>query len=226
MTQEPAARKPTVFVVDDDTSVRDSLRWLVESVGLMAETFADSQELLRNCTPDRPGCFVLDVRMPGMSGLELQEQLAARGFRQPVIVMTAYGDVPMAVRAMKRGAVYFFEKNSSNQILLEQIQAAMTEDDDRRRLEDASRIVRDRYQKLTAREVEVLELVTTGLSSKEVGQKLGVSFKTVEAHRAKIMKKMEAESVPHLIRMYVAATGAAPLVQATASVRNGDHASA
>jgi two-component system, LuxR family, response regulator FixJ len=210
MDTEREIRPATVFVVDDDTSVRDSLRWLVESVGLKAETFSDAQDLLRKCSPEHPGCFVLDVRMPGMSGLELQEQLAVRGFRQPVIIMTAYGDVPMAVRAMKRGAVYFFEKNSSNQILLEQIQAALKEDEDRRRVEDAGRVVRERYQKLTAREVEVLELVTTGLSSKEVGQQLGVSFKTVEAHRAKIMKKMEADSVPHLIRMYVAATGAAP----------------
>lgn len=223
MNQDPGFAAATVFVVDDDTSVRESLRWLVESVGLKAETFSDAQEMLRHCDPQRPGCFVLDVRMPGMSGLELQEQLAARGFRQPVIIMTAYGDVPMAVRAMKRGAVYFFEKNSSNQVLLEQIQAALQEDSARRRVEEAGRVVRDRYQKLTAREVEVLELVTTGLSSKEVGQQLGVSFKTVEAHRAKIMKKMEAESVPHLIRMYVAATGAAPLVQ-SAGGRSGDAA--
>lgn len=223
MNQENAFAAATVFVVDDDTSVRDSLRWLVESVGLKAETFSDAQEMLRRCDPQRPGCFVLDVRMPGMSGLELQEQLAARGFRQPVIIMTAYGDVPMAVRAMKRGAVYFFEKNSSNQVLLEQIQAALQEDSERRSREEAGRVVRDRYQKLTAREVEVLELVTAGLSSKEVGQQLGVSFKTVEAHRAKIMKKMEADSVPHLIRMYVAATGAAPLAP-TAAGRAGETA--
>lgn len=212
-TQLVATRAATVFVVDDDTSVRDSLRWLVESVGLQAVTFSDAQEMLRQVSPAQPGCFVLDVRMPGMSGLELQEQLVTRGFHQPVIIMTAYGDVPMAVRAMKKGAVYFFEKNSSNQVLLEQIQAALVEDEARRNVEDANRIVRDRYQRLTAREVEVLELVTTGLSSKEVGTRLGVSFKTVEAHRAKIMKKMEADSVPHLIRMYVAATGAAPLAE-------------
>lgn len=224
MNMEHDIRPATVFVVDDDTSVRDSLRWLVESVGLKAESFSDAQDLLRKCGPEHPGCFVLDVRMPGMSGLELQEQLAARGFHQPVIIMTAYGDVPMAVRAMKRGAVYFFEKNSSNQVLLEQIQAALKEDDDRRRVEDAGRVVRERYQKLTAREVEVLELVTTGLSSKEVGHQLGVSFKTVEAHRAKIMKKMEADSVPHLIRMYVSATGAAPLAPMAAS-RAGEAAS-
>lgn len=216
-TQLVATRAATVFVVDDDTSVRDSLRWLVESVGLQAVTYSDAQELLRQVSPAQPGCFVLDVRMPGMSGLELQEQLVARGFHQPVIIMTAYGDVPMAVRAMKKGAVYFFEKNSSNQVLLEQIQAALVEDEARRSVEDANRIVRDRYQRLTAREVEVLELVTTGLSSKEVGTRLGVSFKTVEAHRAKIMKKMEADSVPHLIRMYVAATGAAPLAESAVS---------
>lgn len=221
MDAEHDLRPATVFVVDDDTSVRDSLRWLVESVGLKAETFSDAHDLLHKCSPERPGCFVLDVRMPGMSGLELQEQLAARDFRQPVIIMTAYGDVPMAVRAMKRGAVYFFEKNSSNQILLEQIQAALKEDDDRRRVEDAGRVVRERYQKLTAREIEVLDLVTAGLSSKEIGVKLGVSFKTVEAHRAKIMKKMEADSVPHLIRMYVAATGAAPLAPIAAGRSGG-----
>lgn len=209
--ETPPSVASTVFIIDDDRSVRESLSWLVESVGLPARTFADAAELLRTITPDDPGCFVIDVRMPGISGLELQEQLAEAGYRQPVIIMTAFGDVPQAVRAMKTGAVYFFEKHASNQILLEQIQAAIAEDRERWRSESGARIVRERYSRLTAREVEVLNAVTYGLSSKEVGQKLGVSFKTVEAHRAKIMKKMEADSVPHLIRMYVAATGASPL---------------
>jgi FixJ family two-component response regulator len=146
---------------------------------------------------------VLDVRMPGMSGLELQERLREIGCELPMIVMTAFGDVPMAVRAMKSGAVHFFEKPVGDQVLLDEVQAALARDALRRQEERLHRDVAERYEKLTAREAEVLELVVAGLSSREIGAQLGVSFKTVEAHRAKIMKKMDADSVPHLIRSYL-----------------------
>lgn len=212
----------TVFVVDDDPSVRKSLRWLMESVGLKVQTFASAQEFLSAHDPDRPGCVVLDVRMPGMSGLELQERLRDRSSRLPIIVMTAYGDVPMAVRAMKSGAIHFFEKPVSDQVLLEHIQRALAADIRRRQDESQLRDVELRYAKLTRREAEVLDMVVEGLSSKEIGGRLGVSFKTIEAHRAKIMRKMEANSVPHLIRMYLtlpaanAASNGAPQTAALA----------
>ncbi len=198
-----ASEAATVFIVDDDPAVRKSLRWLIESIGLRAQTFASGSEFLEEYDPQLPGCLVLDVRMPGMSGLDLQERLCERGRCMPIIVMTAFGDVPMAVRAMKFGAVHFFEKPVKDQELLDHIQSAITEDIKQREREKQGQIVRDRYQRLTKREREVLGLVVDGFSSKEIGGKLGVSFKTVEAHRAKITKKMETDSVPHLIRSYL-----------------------
>lgn len=203
MNLNKSARPATVFVVDDDPAVRKSLCWLMESVGLRVETFASAQEFLAAHDPDQPGCVVLDVRMPGMSGLDLQEQLRERGCRAPIIVMTAYGDVPMAVRAMKSGAVHFFEKPVSEQVLLDFIQRAIADDLSRRASEEQEREIEHRFARLTKRESEVLRMVVDGFSSKEVGARLGVSFKTIEAHRAKIMRKMEADSVPHLIRMYM-----------------------
>ncbi|HET6423041.1 MAG TPA: response regulator [Planctomycetaceae bacterium] len=193
----------TVYVVDDDPAVRKSLRWLIESVGLPVKTFASGSEFLEQYDSRHPGCLVLDVRMPGMSGLELQEKLREYGRHLPIIVMTAFGDVPMAVRAMKFGAVYFFEKPVKDQELLDHIQAALLEDARWRERAQHDDVVRCRHQRLTKRECQVLQEVVGGLSSKEIGGKLGVSFKTVEAHRAKIMKKMEADSVPHLIRLYL-----------------------
>lgn len=192
-----------VYIVDDDPAVRKSLSWLMESVGLHVQTFSSGQEFLAAYDSRKCGVVVLDVRMPGMGGLELQERLRERGCRMPMIVMTAYGDVPMAVRAMKSGAVYFFEKPFNNQMLLEQIQQSLA--DDSRRIEGEAQQVQaeELYRRLTPREAQVLELVVGGLSSKEIGKSLNVSFKTVEAHRAKIMKKMAADSVPHLIRMYL-----------------------
>ncbi len=198
MTAKEAA---TVFVVDDDPAVRKSLRWLIESIGLHVKTYGSGSEFLDEYDPQKPGCLVLDVRMPGMSGLELQERLSERGRCVPIIVMTAFGDVPMAVRAMKYGAVHFFEKPVKDQELLDHIQAALEDDLKWRERDQQDQSIRDRYNLLTRRECEVLGHVVDGNSSKEIGGKLGVSFKTVEAHRAKIMKKMAADSVPHLIRM-------------------------
>lgn len=205
MRASETAKSPdaTVFVVDDDPAVRKSLRWLMESLHLRVETFESGQAFLEQYDSQRPGCLVLDVRMPGLSGLDLQERLRERGPHVPIIVMTAYGDVPMAVRAMKHGAIHFFEKPVSEQVLLDQIQAAIAEDLSRRELVAQENVIAERYGRLTKREAEVLDKVVGGFSSREIGTQLGVSFKTVEAHRAKIMRKMEAESVPHLIRLYL-----------------------
>lgn len=194
---------PTVFVVDDDPKFRKSMQFLIESVGLAVQTFDSAQQFLDDYDPETAGCVVLDVRMPGMSGLDLQEALQERNVRIPIIIVTAYGDVPMAVRAMKSGAVHFFEKPFSDQMLLDHIQRAITEDLKERESRAEHSEIAQRRERLTRRELEVMELVVQGLSSKEIAKDLGVSFKTVEAHRAKIMKKMQARSVPHLIHMNI-----------------------
>jgi len=199
-----SARLSTVFIVDDDPAVCKSLRWLIESVGLPVETFDSARDFLNRKDPARPGCLVLDVRMPGMSGLELQEALVEEGCTWPVIIMSAHGDVPMAVRAMKSGAVYFFEKPVAEQMLLDHIQHALDFDREQRQKMATQQETLDRYISLTPREAEVLDLVAEGLSSKQIGQKLNVSFKTVEAHRAKITKKMQAGGVPDLVKQYLA----------------------
>jgi len=193
--------EPTVFVVDDDNALRKSLCWLIESIGLRVQTFASAHEFLDAYPADTPGCLVLDVRMPGMSGLDLQERLEERRITIPVIIITGYGDVPMAVRAMKAGAVDFIEKPVSDQMLLDRIQQAIMTDSMHRESKRGKSQFAARIELLTPREREVMDKVVSGLSSREIGDELGVSFKTVEAHRAKIMKKMQASSVPHLVRM-------------------------
>jgi FixJ family two-component response regulator len=218
----PASAEATVFVVDDDPAIRKSLKWLIESIGLKVQAFASAQEFLAAHDPDRPGCVVLDVRMQGMSGLELQERLHERGARWPIIVMTAYGDVPMAVRAMKAGAVHIFEKPVSDQVLLEHIQRALAADVSRRSEDSQLHDIELCYARLTKREAEVLDMVVAGLSSKEIGAQLHVSFKTIEAHRAKIMRKMEADSVPHLIRKYLSLPAGRRNGGASAPAKNGD----
>jgi two-component system, LuxR family, response regulator FixJ len=199
-----SAKSALVYIVDDDPAVRKSLQWLIESVGLHVECHHSAADFLSQFDPEKPGCVVLDVRMPGMSGLELQERIREMGSAIPIIIMTAYGDVPMAVRAMKMGAVYFFEKPLSDQVLLDQIQLAITDDIRRRNEEDSFQEIRQRFKTLTSRECEIFDQVALGLSSKQIGTELHVSFKTVEAHRAKIMRKMQAESIPHLIKMHIA----------------------
>jgi two-component system, LuxR family, response regulator FixJ len=193
--------EPTVFVVDDDRAMRKSLRWLIESVGLNVETFESAREFLEKYQPHRAGCVVLDVRMPGMSGLELQDYLRQNEIHIPIIIITAFGDVPMAVRAMKAGALDFIEKPGCDHVLLEHIHDAIELDQKRRRAQADNREIAQRLETLTKREAEVMEMVIAGLSSKQIANELGVSFKTIEAHRAKIMKKMDAKSVPHLIHM-------------------------
>ena len=192
---------PTVFVVDDDAAVRQSFEWLVGSVGLKTETYASARAFLEGYDPARPGCLVLDVRMPGMSGLELQERLAAQGITLPVIVVSGYGDVPTAVRVMKQGAVDFIEKPFSDQAMLDRIQASIERDLQTR--EDAAEraSARSNRDTLTRREAEVMDLVILGRSNKEIARDLTISPKTVEVHRANVMKKMQADSLADLVRL-------------------------
>ncbi len=200
MTQsEPPA--PTVFVVDDDQAMRDSLRWLIESVGLAVECHDSAESFLESYYPGRAGCLLLDVRMPGMSGLELQEYLNRHEIDIPVIVITGHGDVPMSVRAMKQGAIDFIEKPFNDELLLEAIRRALSLDASRREKNALRAELVARLSTLTPREHEVMEMVTAGKSNKEIAAALGVSAKTVEAHRAKVMDKMQAGSLAELVRM-------------------------
>lgn len=195
--------EPTIFVVDDEQPVRDSLQSLLESLRFDAETFASAQDFLSAYDPARPGCLVLDVRMPRMSGLELQQELNARRFHIPVIIITGHGDIPMAVRAMKAGAIDFIEKPFNEQMLLERIQHALTADA-RQRREDAERqTLRVRIEALTIRQREVLERVIAGKPNKVIAIELGISTKTVEAHRAKVMERLEAHSVAELTALCI-----------------------
>jgi len=200
----------TVFVVDDDQAMRSSLKWLIESVGLAVESFASADEFLRSYYPGRAGCLLLDVRMPGMSGLELQEYLIEHQIEIPVIIITGHGDVHMAVRAMKSGAVDFIEKPFNDEMLLDAIRNALTLDDRRRETRAAKAAIAERLEQLTPREHEVMEMVTAGRSNKEIANVLGVSAKTVEAHRARVMEKMQAGSLAELVRMAIAATEEEP----------------
>ena len=196
--KEPA---PLVFVVDDDEAVRNSLRLLLRSVGLNATALASAPEFLAKYDPAQPGCLVLDVRMPGMSGLELQQQLNMRGAIIPVIFITGHGDVPMAVESMQHGAFHFLQKPFRDQDLLDCIQRALEKDRLARvELAQKSRI-RERLQSLTPREREVLSLVTAGKPNKVMAADLGVSQRTVEIHRARVMEKMAAASLAQLVRM-------------------------
>lgn len=194
----------TVFIVDDDEAMRESLTWLIESVGLNVETHDSADAFLRSYYPGRPGCVLLDVRMPGMSGLELQEHLRDQQINVPVIIITGHGDVPMAVRAMKAGAIDFIEKPFNDEQLLESIRNALSIDDTRRDEQSFKAEIASRLSHLTPRESEVMDMVTSGKSNKEIANALGVSAKTVEAHRAKVMEKMQAGSLAELVRLVVA----------------------
>jgi len=190
----------TVFVVDDDQAVRESLALLVQSVGIEAETFASAREFLDTYRPDQRGCLITDIRMPGMSGLELQEQLSSDGVRIPVIVLTGHGDVPAAVRALKGGAVDFVEKPFNPQALLDLVQQAIAKDAQIRELADQEAAVAERMSLLTPREHEVMTLVVVGKANKVIAIELSISERTVELHRGRIMKKMQARSLAELMR--------------------------
>ena len=192
---------PTVFVVDDDEAVRNSLRFLLKSVGLATRTLASAAEFLETYSPSQPGCLVLDVRMPGMSGLELQQQLNVRGAVIPVIFITGHGDIPMAVEAMQHGAFDFLQKPFRDQDLIDRIQRALAKDArNRSSLKELDRI-RQRFDSLTPREREVLTLMTRGKANKVMAAELGLSQRTVEIHRARVMEKSGAASLAQLVRM-------------------------
>ncbi len=196
----------TVFVVDDDQAMRTSLQWLIESTGMSVQTFESADVFLASYYPGRAGCLLLDVRMPGMSGLELQAHLARAGYHLPVIMITGHGDVSMAVKAMKAGAVDFIEKPFHDEDLLRSIRRAL-EHDQRHRASQAVRAeIAARLAELTPREHEVMGMVTEGKSNREIAAELGVSAKTVEAHRARVMEKMRADSLAELVRMALIAT--------------------
>lgn len=197
-------RKVKVFVVDDDAAMRKSLRWLIESVGLEVEAFASANEFLDAVTQDAAGCLLLDVRMPGMSGLDLQEQLKQKRISLPVIMVTGHADVPMAVRALKSGAFDFIEKPFNDQVLLERVQRAI-EFEEQAQTEHAKRAEIDgRIESLTPRERQVMEMVVNGMANKQIAAELGLSEKTIEVHRKHVMDKMRAGNVADLIRMVLA----------------------
>ena len=193
--------EPNVFIVDDDNGVRSSIRVLMKSVDLPAQAFASAQDFLKSYDPAHPGCLVLDIRMPGMSGLELQEALNKRGAVIPVIFITGHGDVPMAVEAMRQGAFDFLQKPFRDQDLIDRIQQAMVRDTETRSSLHEHTRIRACIASLTPREREVLDLLTNGGANKTMAQDLGLSQRTVEIHRANVMDKMEARSVAHLVRM-------------------------
>lgn len=191
----------TVFVIDDDEAVRNSLRLLLKSLGLAVRTFASAQEFLPTYEPRDPGCLILDIRMPGMSGLELQQQLNIRGATIPVIFISGHGDIPMAVEAMQHGAFDFLQKPFRDQELIDRVQRALERDAAIRTEIQATDQIRQHLASLTPREREILELVTTGKPNKVMAGDLGVSQRTIEIHRARVMEKMHARSLAQLVRM-------------------------
>jgi len=198
-------QKPTVFIVDDDASIRFAMEALMESVNLEHEIFASADEFLEKNTDQRPGCLVLDIRMPGLGGLELQEELIRRGNTLPIIFITGHGDVPMAVEAMQKGAVDFIQKPFRDQELLDRIREALATDQHRREEQQQHEEVASRLDKLTNREREVFDLVVTGKPNKVIAYELGVSQRTVEIHRARVMEKMQARSLADLVKMHMTA---------------------
>jgi FixJ family two-component response regulator len=194
-------RPATVHVVDDDDAVRSSLRLLLKSVGLPTVAHASAHEFLAAWDGDQPGCLVLDVRMPGMSGIELQAELNQRGAIIPVIFISGHGDIPMAVEAIQHGAFDFLQKPFRDQDLIDRVQRALASDAEHRQLLQQRETLRQRFDLLTPREQEVLQLVTQGKANKVMAGDLGVSQRTVEIHRARVMEKMGAQSLAQLVRM-------------------------
>ena len=191
----------TVFVVDDDDAVREALKSLISSVGLQVATFASAREFLQSRGPDAPGCLVLDVRLPGLSGLDLQRELADANIHPPIIFITGHGDIPMTVQAMKAGAVEFLTKPFRDQDLLDAIQQALERDRMAREQRAKKAELRARYDSLTPRESEVMGEVITGLLNKQIAAALGTSEITIKLHRAQVMHKMRADSLADLVRM-------------------------
>jgi two-component system, LuxR family, response regulator FixJ len=193
--------RSTIFIVDDDAAVRDALKLLLRSVGQAVETYGSAQEFLDAYSEDRAGCLVLDIRMPGMSGLELQQKLNERHSILPIIFITGHGDVPMAVEAMQAGAVDFIQKPFRDQDLIDRINQALEKDNSNRAALGERNDIRKRLETLTPREREVLDLVVHGKANKVIAGDLKLSQRTVEIHRARVMEKMQASSLAHLVRM-------------------------
>jgi FixJ family two-component response regulator len=198
---QPTRDEPIVYVVDDDINIRESLRLLFRSVSLRAELFTSANEFLRRKPPPVPSCLVLDVRLPGLDGFELHNRLAEAGIHIPIIFMTAHGDIPMSVRAMKAGAVDFITKPFRDQDLLEAVTAAINRDRIRLAAEGARLALKKRFDSLTARERQIMALVSNGLMNKQVAAEMGLKEITVKIHRMHLMKKMHAKSVADLVKM-------------------------
>jgi FixJ family two-component response regulator len=192
---------PTVFIVDDDRGLRQAIHDLVESVGLRAESFASGEDFLRAKRMNRPSCLVLDVRLPQMSGLDFQQRLTETGIQIPIIFITAHGDIPMSVRALKSGALEFLTKPFRDQDLLDAIHQALERDRVAREQQSEIRNLRERVRTLTAREQEVMNLVVSGMLNKQIASEIGTSEATVKIHRGNVMRKMKAGSVVDLVRM-------------------------
>ena len=192
---------PIVFVVDDDPSVRSSLKFLLSTVGLHVESFDSSDAFLHKKPSDAPSCLVLDVRLPGLSGLDFQRELAARNARIPIIFLTGHGDIPMSVRAMKAGAVEFLTKPFRDQDLLDAVGVALDRDRTRREQDKEVTILQRRFDSLTSREQEVISMVVSGMLNKQIADQLGTAESTVKVQRSRAMEKMHAESLVDLIRM-------------------------
>ena len=192
---------PVVFVVDDDPSVRSSLKFLITTVGLHVETFDSAETALQRLSPDAPNCLVLDVRLRGLSGLDLQNELAARNIQVPIVFITGHGDIPMSVRAMKAGAIEFLTKPFRDQDLLDAVHIALERDRTRRELEKEITGLQQRFDSLTSREREVISMVAAGKLNKQIADQLGTAENTIKVHRSRAMEKMHAESVADLVRM-------------------------
>ena len=192
---------PVVFVVDDDPSVRSSLKFLLSSVGLQVESFDSADALLQRKLPDAPSCLVLDVRLRGLSGLDFQRELAARNCHMPIIFITGHGDIPMSVRAMKAGAVEFLTKPFRDQDLLDAVRIALEKDRERREREKEVSDLKERFNSLTPREQKVISMVVSGMLNKQIADQLGTAENTVKVHRSRAMEKMHAQSVAELVKM-------------------------
>jgi RNA polymerase sigma factor (sigma-70 family) len=194
-------RAPVVFVVDDDPSVRSSLKFLLSSMGLQVESFDSAETFLQRKSPDAPSCLVLDVRLRGLSGLDFQRELAARNIRIPIVFVTGHGDIPMSVRAMKAGAIEFLTKPYRDQDLLDAVRIALERDSARREQEKEITDLQQRFDSLTPREQEVISMVVSGMLNKQIAGQLGTAENTVKVHRSRAMEKMNAQSVADLVRM-------------------------